>query len=155
MGEGAPGVLGVLRVMGPTPADGEATAVVSTGGMGGNPLPSLMGTMTNTVSTRPQQKATSEPASIPAIVMVSLDFTIYLRKPAADTRAAPIMTTSRTARSTQRKTIGKLIAGCGLSSLRSGDPVASCRPAVGRLGIISREDLIGTGGVSLRATTLD
>ena len=154
MGEGA---LGVPWAMGPTPTEGEATTVGSLGGLGGNPLPSLTGTMTTTVRSRPQQNASSEPPTMPPIVMASLDldFIIYLSKPAADTRAAPIMTNSRTASSTQRKTIGKLIAGCGLSSFRRGDPVASCRPAVGRLGIIAPEDLIGTGGVSLRATTLD
>lgn len=96
----------MLRVMGPTSAEGEVTAVGKPRGSGGKPLPSLTGTMTATVSNRPQQKARSEPPTIAPIVAASLDFDpmLYLARLTTKSDAVPISARTTAAISTHSNT---------------------------------------------------
>ena len=105
--------MGVLRATGPTTTEGEATVTGTPVGQDRGPLPSLAGMMTVTVRTRPQQKASSEPAAMPPITRVSfdLDFIPYLKRLPTDTSAAPMRIRSKTARRTARKTMAKLTGG--------------------------------------------
>lgn len=107
----AAGATGVRGEIGPTPNEGELTAVGTPSVSGGKPLPSLTGTIIATVSNRPQQKARSEPPTIPPIVAASLDLDpmLYLRSPTAKTTAVPTIARTTTAMITHTKTSEKPI----------------------------------------------
>ncbi len=110
MGEGT---TGVLRTMGPTPTEGEATIVGSPVARGSTTPPSLAGTMTMTVNTNPQQNASNDAPTMPPMVRASfdLDFILYLSRLPTYIKAASISKRSNTVRSTLRKTAVKLTAG--------------------------------------------
>lgn len=99
--------------MGPMPSDGEASMVGSKVAGGHRPPGSLAGMMTTRVKTKPQQNASREPPAIPPMIATSLrlDFIYHLSMMAAYTRTARMRTSADTDRSTERKTVAKLMGG--------------------------------------------
>jgi hypothetical protein len=148
--------MGVLRATGPTTTEGEATATGTPVGQVRGPLPSLAGMMTATVRTKPQQKASNEPPTIPPITRVSLDldFMLYLRRLPTDNSAAPMRIRSRTARRTARKTMAKLTGGSSVPVTCPVRTLTGCALAARLLYVAAPEGLAGNSGASLRVSTL-